>query len=77
MKIFSNFDKLLDKDGYVFITTHYENEKRALKFLFNILKLNTIHEIENVSAASLKKGDETVFADRFLLVASPTKEPIT
>ena len=77
MKIFSNFNKLLDKEGHVFITTHYENEKRALKFLFNILKLNTIHEIENVSAASLKKGDETVFADRFLLVASPTKEPIT
>ena len=73
MKIFSNFDKLLDKDGYVFITTHYENEKRALKFLFNILKFNIIHEIENVNAASLKKGDEIVFADRFLLVANLIK----
>ncbi len=73
MKIFSNFNKLLDKDGYVFITTHYENEKRALKLLFNILKFSTIHEIENVNAASLKKGDEVVFADRFLLVANPIK----
>lgn len=73
MKIFSNFNKLLDKDGYIFITTHYENEKRALKFLFNSLKLNIICEMENINAASLKKGDEIVFADRFLLVANLIK----
>ena len=77
MKIFSNGIKVLNKNGYLFITTHYENEKRALKFLFNILKLTTIHEIENVNAASLKKGDEIVFADRFLLVAGQANEPIT
>ena len=77
MKIFSNGIKILNKNGYLFITTHYENEKRALKFLFNVLKLRIICEIENVNAASLKKGDEVVFADKFLLVVSPEKEPIT
>ena len=77
MKIFSNFNKLLDKEGHVLITTHYENEKRALSYFFKILKLNIIVDIENKNAVSLKKGEELVFADRFLLLAGPIKEPIT
>ena len=70
MKIFSNCNNLLDKSGYLFITTHHENEKRALSYLFKILKLSTLTDIENKNAASLKKGEDLVFADKFLLVAS-------
>ena len=70
MKIFSTCSNLLNEDGYLLITTHYENEKRALNYLFKILKLNALTETENKNAVSLKKGEETVFADRFLLIAS-------
>ena len=70
MKIFSNFNKLLDKNGYLFITTHYENEKTALSYLFKILKLNILADVENKTPASLKKGEDLVFADRFLLIGS-------
>jgi len=70
MKIFSNFNKLLDKNGYLFITTHYENEKTALSYLFKILKLNILADVENKNPASLKKGEDLVFADRFLLIGS-------
>ena len=70
MKIFSNSIKFLNKNGYLFITTHYENEKRALSYFFKILKLNTLVDIENKNAASLKKGEDLVFADKCLLIGS-------
>jgi chemotaxis methyl-accepting protein methylase len=70
MKIFSNFNKLLDNNGYLFITTHYENEKTALSYLLKILKLNILADVENKNPASLKKGEDLVFADRFLLIGS-------
>ncbi len=70
MKIFSNFNNLLNKNGYLFITTHYEDEKRALSYLFKILKLNSLVDIENKNPVSLKKGEDLVFADRFLLISS-------
>ena len=70
MKIFSNCTKLLNKEGRIFITTHHENEKRALSYFLKILKLNTLTDIENKNAASLKKGEDLVFADKFLLITS-------
>lgn len=70
MKIFSNCKNLLSKDGSIFVTTHHENEKIAIIFLFKILSFNVIVETENKNAASLKKGEDLVFADKFLLIGS-------
>ncbi len=74
MKIFSNCKTLLLKEGFIFVTTHHENEKRAVEFLFKILDFNIVLEVENQGAASSKKGDEIVYADKYLLIGNNSKK---
>ncbi len=68
MNIFSNCKNLLVRGGHILVTTHHENEKRAVTALFKMLNFNIVVEVENKKAASLKKGEELVFADKFLLI---------
>ena len=70
MKIFLNCKNFLSRNGYIFITTHHENEKRAVSFLLNSLGFHITVEAENSNAVSLEKGEDLVFADKFLLIAS-------
>lgn len=68
MKIFANCKNLLLKDNCIFVTTHHENEKRAVNFLLKMQGFNILTESENKNAATSKKGEEVVFADKFLLI---------
>ena len=70
IKIFSLCPGLLTKHGYLFITTHFENEKESVKLLLKLLKFNLLVETENKNPASFKKAEELIFADKFVLVAS-------
>lgn len=70
IKIFSLCSGLLAKHGYLFITTHFDNEKESIKLLLKLIKFNLLIEAENKNAASFKKGQEQLFADKFVLVAS-------
>ena len=70
IKIFSLCPGLLTKSGYLFITTHFENEKESIKLLLKLLKFNLLVEAENKNPASFKKAEELLFADKFVLVAS-------
>ena len=70
IKIFTISKELLQTNGYLFITTHFENEKESIKLLLKLLKYDLLIEAENKSSASFKKGEDLVFADKFLLVAS-------
>ncbi len=70
INIFSVCVSLLTVGGSIFITTHYENEKESLKPLLKLLKFNVIVDVENKNSPSLKKGDELVYSDKYLLIAS-------
>ena len=70
IKIFSLCPGLLAKHGYLFITTHFENEKESIKLLLKLIKLNLLLEAEKKNAASFQKGQEQLFSDKFALVAS-------
>ena len=68
IKIFSNCQNLLNKDGYLLVTTHLDNEVRAVKPLLQLVKFNLITEAENQNAASQIKDGKPVFADKYLLL---------
>ena len=70
IKIFTNCLSMLEKDGYLLITTHFENEKESIKLLLKLLKYNLLTEIENANPPSIKRNSEVLFADKFLLIAS-------
>lgn len=69
LDIFNLCDKLLSKDGYLLITTHFENEKEAIKLALKLLRFNVITEVENNNAPSIQVKGEKRFVDRFLLIA--------
>lgn len=68
MNIFSICKDLLSNSGYMFITTHFQNEKDALKLLFNILKYNVLIEVENIHSPSIEIDGKSQYSDKFLLV---------
>lgn len=70
IKIFTISSGLLEKNGLIFITTHFENEKESIKLLLKLLKYNLLLEVENKKSPSLKRGKEILFVDRFLLISS-------
>lgn len=70
IKIFSSCVNLLEKKGYLLITTHYQNEKEAIKLLLKLYKFNLLIEAENQNSLSFQKNGEILFADKYLLVLS-------
>lgn len=68
MNIFSICKDLLLDSGYMFITTHFQNEKDALKLLFNLLKYNVLIEVENIHSPSMEIDGKPQFSDKFLLI---------
>ena len=70
IKIFSCCVNLLEKNSHLLITTHFGNEKEALKLLLKLYKFNLLAETENPKSPYMQKGEETLYADRFLLLAS-------
>ncbi len=70
IEIFSMCPSLLKKDGYVLITTHFENEKDALLPLLKLLKFNLVLCTQNLMAPCVVKDDKTLYADKFLLIAN-------
>lgn len=68
MNIFSICKDLLSDSGYMFITTHFQNEKDALKLLFNILKYNVLIEAENIHSPSIEIDGKSQYSDKFLLI---------
>lgn len=70
IKIFSICTSLIKKDGYVLITTHFENEKDALLPLLKLLKFNLVLCTQNSMAPCVVKDDKTLYADKFLLIAN-------
>lgn len=73
IKIFSNCFSLLKDDGYLFVTTHFESEKEAMKFLLKLTKLNLLLETENLNSPLIKVKGEVRYADKFLLIANNTE----
>lgn len=69
LDIFNLCDKFLSKEGYLLITTHFENEKEAIKLALKLLKFNVITEVENNNAPGIQVKGEKRFVDRFLLIA--------
>ena len=70
MKIFAVCFGVLESGGLLLITTHLENEKKAVKYLLDMLGFKILAEIENANAASSEQDGKTVFADKFLFIAS-------
>lgn len=70
MKIFAVCFGLLEKGGLLLITTHLENEKKAVKYLLEMLGFKILVEIENTNAASSEQDGKTVYADKFLFIAT-------
>lgn len=70
IKVFSCCVNLLEKKGYLLITTHFENEKEALKLLLKLYKFNLLAEAENPKSPSMQKNGEILYADKFLLLVS-------
>lgn len=68
MNIFSICRDLLLSSGYMFITTHFQNEKDILKLLFSILKYNVLIEEENIHSPSIEIDGKSQYSDKFLLV---------
>lgn len=68
MNIFSSCKDLLLDSGYMFITTHFENEKEALKLLFKLLKYNVLLEVENLNSPSREIDGKQHYSDKFLLI---------
>ena len=73
IKIFSMCPMLLSQKGYLLLTTHFHNEKEALIQLLKLYKFKILTDKENEKPSSFKKEGETMFADRFLLIASKTE----
>lgn len=69
VKIFSLCRNLLTDQGYLFVTTHFEIEKEALKLLLKLNKFNLVVDIENKQSPTFKVKGEDRFFDKFLLVA--------
>lgn len=69
IKIFSLCAELLKDEGYLIVTTHFENEKEMLKLLFQLNKLKVFIEKENLLSPSTEIKGETRYADKFLLIA--------
>lgn len=72
IKIFSICPMLLLQEGYFLFTTHFQDEKEALKQLLKLYKFKILIDKENEKPPSFKKEGETIFADRFLMIASKT-----
>ena len=70
IKIFSTCVNVIALDGHLLITTHYEDEKNVVKNLLKLLKFNVLTDVKNEHSPSLKKDNESIFVDRFLLLAS-------
>ena len=69
IKIFSHCPNLLLKDGYLMVTTHFENEKEMLKLLFKLNKLDCFLEEENQNSPTLEIKGEIRYSDKYLLLA--------
>ena len=70
IKIFSTCATLLEKNAYILITTHFENEKEALLLLLKMLKLKVVSCLLNDNAPIVKKENESLYADRFMILVS-------
>jgi len=70
VKIFSICPILLTGSGYLFVTTHFENEKEVLKLLLQLNKFNLMVDIENKQSPMFKVKGEDRFFDKFLLLAT-------
>ena len=70
IEIFSHCASLLDNNGYLMVTTHFENEKEMLKLLLKLYKFNVSIEKENQGSPSIEVRGESRYSDKFLLIAS-------
>ena len=70
IKIFSTCTNLLKKEGYILTTTHFENEKEAFIMLLKLVKFKLLTCVENKNSPVVKKANETLYSDRFLLISS-------
>ena len=73
IKIFANCKNILKKDGYLLITTHFENEKEAIIPLLKLLNFKLVSSVENKNAPiakTVKSDSEVSYADKFLLIAT-------
>lgn len=70
IKIFSLCPNLINKDGLLLITTHFENEKESLQILLKLINFKLLACVENKNAPSIKKNNKTHFVDKFLLLST-------
>lgn len=70
IKIFSLCPQLINKNGLLLITTHFENEKESLQILLKLINFKLLTSIENKNAPVIKKNNDTCYVDRFLLLSS-------
>jgi len=70
IKIFSLCVNLLNKKGYLFATTHFENEKEMLKLLLKLCNFNVFVEAKNQLSPSMEINGKIRYADKYLLIAN-------
>lgn len=75
IKVFSFVTNIIAKNGYLFITTHFEDEKESLKLLLKLLRLDLVTDIENKDSPSFKKNGNLSHVDKYLLIAKVATAP--